>query len=164
MCTPGTTMCTSDVNIATCTSSGQWGPATPCFFACASNVCTGVCSPGATQCLGGDQPQQCQMNGQWADNGPLCSGGCNSGCGVDAGGMEGGFCGGDPCSSNGDCCAMAPSCPNNGGGTGNCTNGSCGGPGTICLSASNCCAPYNCVGADSGVSDGGAELTSGICQ
>ncbi len=55
-CSPGATECTSDTQVATCGSGGEWGSATTCLYACVGTVgtvggsCGGVCVPGTTDC------------------------------------------------------------------------------------------------------------------
>jgi hypothetical protein len=108
------------------------------------------------------------MSGQWTDNGQTCSGGCNSGC-LDDGGSDDGdatlSCGGKGCSNNSQCCPEAQYCPNVNGSSGYCTTQSCSTQGDLCLSTSECCAPYTCVtdggsGSGSGSSSGGGSGSS----
>jgi hypothetical protein len=86
VCTPTATQCTSNTQVETCGSDGQWGAPTTCQYACvddAGGACGGVCMPGATQCSG-ESVETCSSEGQWETT--TCSGGmtCSTSTGMAA--------------------------------------------------------------------------------
>jgi hypothetical protein len=82
-CTPGATQCTSDTQVQTCGTSGQWGTATTCTYACTGGNCGGACVPNSTQCSSDTQVQTCDGTGTW-QAATACANACVSGnCGGD---------------------------------------------------------------------------------
>ena len=72
MCVPGTTECTSDTQMATCSTAGQWeSPAATCTYACLGTLntvpgaCGGTCVPNSTQCTGSTAYETCGPLGTW---------------------------------------------------------------------------------------------------
>jgi hypothetical protein len=97
-CTPGATQCTSDTQVETCNTSGQWGAATTCSFVCTGYMggnCGGVCTPNTTQCTSDTQVETCSASGQWG-TATTCTYACVGADGGVAGddGGAGGNCGG----------------------------------------------------------------------
>jgi hypothetical protein len=91
-CTPGATQCTSETQLETCETNGQWGTATTCTYACLGYVggyCGGVCIPNTTRCTSDTHVETCSMTGQWGAA-TTCTYAC---LGADDGGV-GGNCGG----------------------------------------------------------------------
>jgi hypothetical protein len=90
-CTPGATECVSETQVATCTTSGRWGTATTCTYACvgaddggAGGNCGGTCVPGASQCSATCTPLECTAEtcgtiGQWGAATTCPGGQCGSG-------------------------------------------------------------------------------------
>jgi formylglycine-generating enzyme len=135
-CTPGATECTSDTQMETCGTNGQWGSAATCPSACVEGEgglggnCDVMCIPTSTQCSG-SAAQKCGPDGQWA-NAQACSGTTP-------------FC------ANGACAIHPPSCPTSGAGSPGC--------GT---SAESCCASLEVAGGSNhrtytNSGDGGTE-------
>jgi hypothetical protein len=73
VCTPTATQCTSDTQVETCGSDGQWGAPTTCSYVCTGGACGGVCTQGAMQCSG-ESVETCSSDGQWETT-TTCSGG-----------------------------------------------------------------------------------------
>jgi hypothetical protein len=104
-CSPTTTECTSDTQVQTCGTDGQWGAATACADACVGAVdvvggnCGGVCVPNATQCTG-NAVETCGTSGQWGTAIPCMAAAptCSQGACI---------CPGGDAVSNGICCPAA---------------------------------------------------------
>jgi hypothetical protein len=64
VCSNGDTQCADDAEQQTC-AGGQWGPATPCTYACIGKTCGGSCSPGKQQCSSNTATELCGTNAEW---------------------------------------------------------------------------------------------------
>jgi hypothetical protein len=74
ICVPNATQCSGN-GFQTCSTSGVWGPATPCVGqACVNGTCVGSCVPASVRCSGGIV-QTCDARGAWSvpDGGVACS-------------------------------------------------------------------------------------------
>lgn len=72
VCVPSATQCSGN-GFQTCSTSGVWGPATPCVGqACVNGTCVGSCVPGSVRCSGGIV-QTCDARGAWSVGGVACS-------------------------------------------------------------------------------------------
>jgi hypothetical protein len=160
VCVPGTTQCTSETQIETCSTIGVWTAST-CPDACVGTVetlggnCGGVCVPGTTECTSGTQVATCNGVGQWSA--PTT---CSTTC-IGAVGTVGGNCGGcvpgatqctseadvETCGSNGQWGAPT-TCPDICVGTVGTLGGACGG---VCLPGAQQC-----------VQDGDACVVDGV--
>jgi hypothetical protein len=113
VCTPTATQCTSETQVETCGSDGQWEGPTTCQYACvddAGGACGGICTPGAMQCSGG-AAETCSSEGQWVTT-TTCSGGMT--CAV-SGGTAACACPSGETSCGGTCFDLATGTPGAGG-------------------------------------------------